>query len=112
MEKSDYIVQSHLTNNGGYDVQVEIKSDAKEELDIVLSGIKTLIGIIESTVDGDSEKFTDAMREILGYVADNVGFTTGYYAEELNAEISLDELSEPRVDASVQLQLIKDFFKD
>ena len=111
MNKTEYLVQSRLTEKGDYDVQVEIKSDETEEAAILLAGVKTLIGMIESSLEGDAEKYTQTMREIIGYVADDIGFTTGYYAEELQAELFLDESSEPAVNKNVQMELIKNYFE-
>lgn len=111
MNKTDYIVQSRLTDKGDYDVQVEIRSSETEEAAILLAGIKTLIGMMEISVEGDTEKYKQAMRKIMGYVADDIGFTTGYYAEELHAEISLDKSYEPYVSESVQMELIKNYFE-
>lgn len=111
MNKTDYTVQSRLTDKGEYDVQVEIRSNETEEAAILLAGIKTLIEMMEISLEGDTEKYKQAMREIMGYVADDIGFTTGYYAEELHAEILLDKSSEPYVSERVQMELIKNYFE-
>lgn len=87
MKKNDYLVQSRLTSKGEYAVQVEIKSDETEEMAMILAGIKTLIGMIEYTSKEDGEdnpseesreRYNMVMRKVIGYVADDIGFTTGY----------------------------------
>lgn len=119
MEKNDYMVQSRLTSKGEYAVQVEIKSDETEEMAMILAGIKALIGMIDytsrddggdSTSEEDRERYNHAMRKIIGYVADDIGFTTGYYMEELQAKMFVDESDEPTVNQSVQMELIKNYF--
>lgn len=62
-------------------------------------------------MEGNTEKYNQAMRKILGYVAHDIGFTTGYYAEELHAEMLLNKFSEPYISGSVQMELIKNYFE-
>lgn len=119
MKKKDYMVQSRLTSKGEYAVQVEIKSDETEEMAMILAGIKTLIGVIDytskedgedSTSEENRERYNQAMRKIIGYVADDIGFTTGYYMKELQAKVFLDESDEHTVNPNVQMELIKNYF--
>ncbi|MBB5181561.1 hypothetical protein HNQ44_003026 [Planomicrobium koreense] len=119
MKKNDYMIQTRLTNKGDYAVQVEIKSNETEELAMVLAGIKALIGTMDYTSregGGDStseegrERYNQAMREILGYVADDIGLTTGYYMNELQAQVFLDASDEHSVNPDVQMELIKKYF--
>lgn len=119
MEKNDYMVQSHLTSKGEYAVQVEIKSDETEEMAMILAGIKTLIGVIDytsredggdSTSEEDRERYNQVMRKIIGYVADDIGLTTGYYMKELQAKVFIDESGEHTVNPEVQMALIKKYF--
>lgn len=119
MKKNDYIIQSRLTNKGEYAVQVEIKSDETEEMAMILAGIKALIGMIDytsredggdSTSEEDREKYNQAMRKIIGYVADDIGLTKGYYMKELQAKVFIDESDEHTVNPDVQMKLIKKYF--
>ena len=50
------------------------------------------------------------MRKIIGYVADDIGFTTGYYMKELQAKVFIDESDEHTVNPVVQMELIKKYF--
>lgn len=119
MKKNDFLVQSRLTSKGEYAVQVEIKSDETEEMAMILAGIKTLIGMMDytsredggdSTSEVDRERYNQAMRKIIGYVADDIGFTTGYYMRELQAKVFFDESDEHTVNPDVQMELIKKYF--
>ncbi|AIY05693.1 hypothetical protein Plano_1728 [Planococcus sp. PAMC 21323] len=119
MKKNDYMIQTGLTNKGDYAVQVEIKSDETEELAMVLAGIKALIGTMDytsrkdggdSTSEEDRERYNQAMRKIIGYVADDIGLTTGYYMEELQAKVFIDEYDEHTVNPNEQMELIKKYF--
>ena len=119
MKKNDYMVQSHLTSKGEYSVQVEIKSDETEEMAMILADIKTLIGVIDytsredegdSTSEEDRERDNQVMRKIIGYVADDIGLTTGYYMKELQAKVFIDESDEHTVNPDVQMELIKKYF--
>jgi hypothetical protein len=119
MKKNDYMIQSRLTSKGDYAVQVEIKSDETEELAMILAGIKALIGMMDyssredggdSSSEEDRERYNQAMRKIIGYVADDIGFTTGYYAKELQAKMFIDESDEHTVNPNVQMELIKNYF--
>ncbi|MCM3789265.1 hypothetical protein M3221_12720 [Domibacillus indicus] len=105
-------VESNFQEDGQYDVQVKIKSKEIEELDILLSGIKALIDIIDVMCENDKQKYQETMKKIIYEVADDIGFTTGAYIEKLGAAIQYNKKNEPFVEDAVKKVLITKFLND
>jgi hypothetical protein len=105
-------LETNIQEDGQYNVQVKIKSKETEEIDILLSGIKSLIDYIgvESLCEGDEKKYHETLKKVIYTVADNIGFTTGAYIEKLEATIQYDKRTgEPSVDEASRKAIIIDY---